>query len=163
MFAKRGKRVSQAKITCRNIWKVFGPNPKRALETLDRNASRAAVQEETGHVVAVKDVTFDVHAGEAVALVGATGTGKSTLAASLAALHPVLEGEVTIGGVPVAELTTEERTSALAMAFQETFLFADTIPLGDRQLERLETVSMARAIDRIHRSESVSMLFESEQ
>jgi ribose-phosphate pyrophosphokinase len=48
----------------------------------------------------------------------------------------------------------------------EKILFADTIPLHDRGLERLEVVSMAqllaRAIDRIHRSESVSMLFESE-
>ena len=49
----------------------------------------------------------------------------------------------------------------------EKILFADTIPLQDKQLQRLEVVSMAqllaRAIDRIHRSESVSKLFESER
>jgi len=48
----------------------------------------------------------------------------------------------------------------------EKVLFADTIPIRDKGLERLEVVSMAqllaRAIDRIHRSESVSMLFESD-
>jgi ribose-phosphate pyrophosphokinase len=49
----------------------------------------------------------------------------------------------------------------------EKILFADTIPLEDKKLERLETVSiaqlLARAIDRIHRSESLSPLFDQEQ
>jgi ribose-phosphate pyrophosphokinase len=49
----------------------------------------------------------------------------------------------------------------------EKILFADTVPIREKGLERLEVVSMAqllaRAIDRIHRSESVSMLFESDE
>ena len=101
----------------------------------------------------LRDVSFDVRPGEAVALVGATGTGKSTLAAALAALHPTMAGEVTIGGVPVTDLTTDERTSTLAMAFQETFLFADTIlenvvlsrPISDKEAE--EALRLAGALD----------------
>ncbi len=72
-------------------------------------------------------MTFAVAPGEAVAIVGATGTGKSTMARLLASLQPPSSGTVRIGGVPVGELDTADRTAALAMAFQETFLFADSI------------------------------------
>ena len=88
-------------------------------------------------IVVLDDVTFEVAAGEAVALVGATGTGKSTIAATLAALHPPISGTVSIGSISVDELTVDDRTSALAFAFQDTFLFADTI---------LENVVLARPV-----------------
>lgn len=110
--------------------------------------SFSGVQAGYDQTTVLRDVTFDVHPGEAVALVGSTGTGKSTLAASLAALHPVIDGEVSIGGVPVAELTTEERTSALAMAFQETFLFADSI---------LENVVLSRGISEEDAAEALRL------
>ena len=51
------------KIVCTNIWKVFGPNEKNVLTNLDKNLSRSEVQEKTGHVVAVKDVSFSVQKG----------------------------------------------------------------------------------------------------
>jgi ABC-type multidrug transport system fused ATPase/permease subunit len=75
----------------------------------------------------IEDLSFSVGPGEVVAVVGATGSGKSTLARLLAALQPTSAGTVAIGGVPVEELDVANRAQALAMAFQETFLFADTI------------------------------------
>ena len=59
-----GKTKKQAKIVCNNIWKVFGPNPERTLREMDRSLSRPEIQEQTGHVVAVKDVSFKVEEGE---------------------------------------------------------------------------------------------------
>ena len=53
--------MSQApKIVCKNIWKIFGTYPERTLETIDRSLSRAEVHEQTGHVIAVKDVSFEI-------------------------------------------------------------------------------------------------------
>ena len=119
--------MSQAKITCRNIWKVFGPNPKRALETLDRNASRAAVQEETGHVVAVKDVTFDIQEGETFVVMGLSGSGKSTLVRCISQLIEPTGGEVVIDGTDVTKLNDKQlidlRRHKMAMVFQHFGLF----------------------------------------
>ena len=119
--------MSQAKITCRNIWKVFGPNPKRALETLDRSASRAAVQEETGHVVAVKDVTFDIQEGETFVVMGLSGSGKSTLVRCISQLIEPTGGEVVIDGDDVTKLSDKQlidlRRHKMAMVFQHFGLF----------------------------------------
>jgi glycine betaine/proline transport system ATP-binding protein len=52
------------KIVCKNIWKIFGTYPERTLQTIDRSLSRAEVQEQTGHVIAVKDVSFEIKKGE---------------------------------------------------------------------------------------------------
>ena len=63
------------KIVCTNIWKVFGPNEKNVLTNLDKNLSRSEVQEKTGHVVAVKDVSFSVQKGETFVVTGLSGSG----------------------------------------------------------------------------------------
>ena len=47
-------------ISCQQVWKVFGPHPERIVPILDSNRSKKEILAETGHVVAVKDVSFDV-------------------------------------------------------------------------------------------------------
>jgi len=67
------------KIVCNHIWKIFGTYPERTLETIDRSLSRDEVQEQTGHVIAVKDVSFTIKKGETFVVMGLSGSGKSTL------------------------------------------------------------------------------------
>ena len=71
--------MSDVKLVCKNVWKIFGANPKRVLDNHDRSKSRAEIQAETGHVVAVKDVSFEVKKGECFVVMGLSGSGKSTL------------------------------------------------------------------------------------
>ena len=66
-------------------------------------------------------------AGEVVALVGSTGTGKSTLCSLAAGLIPPTDGTIELGGVSVGAIDPQERADAVALVFQESFLFADTI------------------------------------
>lgn len=75
----------------------------------------------------VSDASFVVDPGETLALVGPTGSGKSTLFESIAGLLEPSGGSVSIGGVVVDELAPEELSRGVALAFQEAFLFASSI------------------------------------
>jgi glycine betaine/proline transport system ATP-binding protein len=74
------------KIACRNIWKIFGPNPDHLLNTLDTALSRNEILAQTGHVVAVREVSFSVAQGEIFVVMGLSGSGKSTLIRCLSRL-----------------------------------------------------------------------------
>ncbi len=77
--------------------------------------------------VILRDVDLTVRPGEVVALVGSTGSGKSTLCTVLAGLVPPVSGSVELGGVSLQSIEEDERSEAIALVFQESFLFADTL------------------------------------
>ncbi|MHB8465556.1 MAG: ABC transporter ATP-binding protein, partial [Acidimicrobiales bacterium] len=68
-----------------------------------------------------------LHPGEAVALVGATGSGKSTVAKLVPRFYDVTGGEVTLDGVDIRRLRLGELRRAVGIVFEDTFLFSDTI------------------------------------
>ena len=79
-----------------------------------------------GHRV-LDGVTLSVAPGETVALVGATGAGKSTLLEAVAGLVEPDGGSIRLGGVPHSEIAPDDRQRAVALVFQETFLFAGSV------------------------------------
>lgn len=79
-----------------------------------------------GHRV-LDGVTLTVAPGETVALVGATGAGKSTLLEAIVGLVEPDGGSIRLGGVPHSEIDPDERHRAVALVFQETFLFAGSV------------------------------------
>ena len=79
-----------------------------------------------GHRV-LDGVTLSVAPGETVALVGATGAGKSTLLEAVAGLVEPDGGSIRLGGVTHSEIDPEDRQRAVALVFQETFLFAGSV------------------------------------
>ena len=68
-----------------------------------------------------------VPAGQSVALVGATGSGKTTVARLLPRFYDVVDGAVSLDGVDVRRLRLRELRKAVGIVFEETFLFSDTI------------------------------------
>ena len=86
--------------------------------------------------VIVSDIDLEVRGGETVALVGATGSGKSTIVSALAGLLDPQQGTITFGGVALDDLDPAVRADAIRIAFQEAFLFGDTID-ANVGLERL--------------------------
>jgi ATP-binding cassette subfamily B protein len=72
-------------------------------------------------------VRFDVAAGATVALVGATGSGKSTVASLLVRLYDPDRGRITFDGTELASLARDQLSSHVAIVFQEAFLFDDTV------------------------------------
>src|SRR5690349_5310552 len=75
----------------------------------------------------VQDVSFTVPAGTTTALVGETGSGKTTLAYLAARLYDVGRGSITIGGVDLRDLTFEALSSLVGVVSQETYLFHESV------------------------------------
>lgn len=83
--------------------------------------------EGTGTVALLRDVSLRVPAGRTVAVVGPTGSGKSTLTTVVARLVDPTAGQVLLDGTDVRELSHAERTRQVALVSQSTFVFDDTI------------------------------------
>jgi|TARA_X000001036_G_scaffold311647_1_gene290286 glycine betaine/proline transport system ATP-binding protein len=119
--------MSDQKITCSNIWKLFGPDEKRILKDLDKNLSIKEVQEQTGHVVAVKDVSFSIQKGETFVVMGLSGSGKSTLVRCISRLIEPTSGQVMMDNVDVTKMSGREllnlRRNKMSMVFQHFGLF----------------------------------------
>jgi ATP-binding cassette subfamily B protein len=75
----------------------------------------------------LKDVSFTVEPGQVIALLGATGSGKSTIINLMPRFYDVTRGAVTIDGVDVRDVTLESLRSQIGMVLQETTLFTGTI------------------------------------
>jgi len=75
----------------------------------------------------LRDVSFDVEAGETVALVGATGSGKTTLASLVPRLYDPVEGRVLIDGADVSTVDLESLRREIALVSDDAFLFSASL------------------------------------
>ena len=82
--------------------------------------------EDTG-VKALDNVSFSVNVGETLAILGKTGSGKSTILDLVARLYDVKEGEILIDGSPVQKLNLNDLRGSIGAVPQDAFLFSDTI------------------------------------
>lgn len=114
-------------ISVRQLTKIFGPEPERALARLDAGASPDEVRADTGHTVAVHEVSFDIAAGETFVIMGLSGSGKSTLLRCINRLIEPTRGTVCVDGEDVTQATAERvrmlRRSVVSMVFQHFALF----------------------------------------
>jgi len=75
----------------------------------------------------LKDVSFKVRPGETVAIVGATGAGKTTMASLLSRLYSLQKGEILIDGANIAALSLENLRKMIGVVQQDVFLFSSTV------------------------------------
>lgn len=78
-------------------------------------------------IKALDGITFEIPAGKTVALVGASGSGKSTAAKLIPRFYDVTEGRVMVGGVDVRNIRKQTLMKQIAFVFQNTKLFKDTL------------------------------------
>ena len=108
---------------------------------------------------ALDNVSFEVPAGKTVALVGASGSGKSTAASLIPRFYDVQEGSVLIGGADVRNIDKRDLMEHVAFVFQNTRLFKDTLLENIRAarpsatceevLKAAETAKCTEIIDRL--------------
>jgi len=96
------------------------------------------------------DVSFEVRPGEKVALVGATGAGKSTIISLLSRFYDVQEGQILVDGINVKDYDLQALRQAIAIVLQDVFLFsgtvADNIRLGNGRISDLEVEKAAATV-----------------
>lgn len=109
-------------MTVKNVYKVFGDNPKKAMNLLNKGKSKDEVFEKTGMNVGVQDASFEVYKGEIFVIMGLSGSGKSTLVRLLNRLIEPTAGEIIIDDTNVTKLTDKQlidiRREKISMVFQ---------------------------------------------
>ena len=109
-------------VSCRGLWKVYGPHPERIVGSPEADLPRPELLEKTGCVAAIKDVSFDVPPGEVFVVMGLSGSGKSTLVRMINRLHDPTAGEIVVDGEDLltigAERLREVRRRKISMVFQ---------------------------------------------
>ncbi|MHA1157882.1 MAG: quaternary amine ABC transporter ATP-binding protein [Alphaproteobacteria bacterium] len=111
-----------ALIDVRNVTKIFGSNPKSALQRLAQGADKDTLLAETGHTLGLHDVSISVERGEVFVVMGLSGSGKSTLIRHLNRLIDPTVGSILIDGVDVLSLSLRKlnklRRDKMSMVFQ---------------------------------------------
>ncbi len=117
----------KVKIRIENVYKVFGRNPGRAIELLQKGMSKDEILSKSKLAVGVADASFDIYEGETVVVMGLSGSGKSTLIRCVNRLMDPTAGKIYVDDVDVTTLDTEElrdlRRRKFGMVFQSFALF----------------------------------------
>ena len=82
---------------------------------------------EDTNITALKNINFTVNSGETLAILGNTGSGKSTIIELISRLYDVSEGEVLLDDKPIKEINLNDVRSQIGFVPQDPFLFSDTI------------------------------------
>ncbi len=121
-----GTDDQEVKLTCRHVWKVYGPEADRFFtdghgDVADPTSLIGSINE-SGHIGAACDVTFDVHIGEIFVIMGLSGSGKSTIVRCLSRLVEPTAGEVILDGEDLLQVSRDKlidiRRHKMGMVFQ---------------------------------------------
>lgn len=102
-------------------------------------------------IVALKDFSMQVKAGESVAILGTTGSGKSTVANLLCRMYDVTEGEIMVDNYPIKNLNVNQLRSQIGYVPQDVFLFSDSVrnnvKFGSERMTEEQIIQAAKDAD----------------
>ena len=116
-----------SQIEVKNVYKIFGKNPKRVISLLEKGMTKNEIHNKTGNSVGVNNASFQVNEGEFFVIMGLSGSGKSTLIRCLNRLIDATSGMVLIDGEDILKCSEDKlreiRRKKIAMVFQNFALF----------------------------------------
>lgn len=119
--------MDDIKVSIKDVYKIFGRRPGRALEDLKSGKDRDAIIDATNHVIALENVSVDIKPGEVFVVMGLSGSGKSTLARCINRLIRPTSGHILIDGQDITKMNQKElretRRKKISMVFQNFGLF----------------------------------------
>ncbi len=104
---------------------------------------------EDTNITALKEVSFEVKNGETLAIIGSTGSGKSTILELIGRLYDVQSGQILLDGKPLPQVHLSELRKSIGYVPQDAFLFSDTlkenIKFGDVNASDEQVIAFAKA------------------
>ena len=161
-----GNSVTRAMISLRRIREILDTEPAMTFEDVDDEELEGSLSFENvtftypnDEEPILKNVSFDIAAGEMVGVVGATGAGKSTLAQLIPRLFDPQQGSIKIGGKDIRTVSEGTLRKTVSIVLQRAILFSGTIADNLRQGKGDATVSeMERAARIAQASEFISRM-----
>ena len=161
-----GNSVTRAMISLRRIREILDTESAMTFENVDDEELEGSLSFENvtftypnDEEPILKDVSFDIAAGEMVGVVGATGAGKSTLAQLIPRLFDPQQGSIKIGGKDIRTVSEGTLRKTVSIVLQRAILFSGTIADNLRQGKGDATVSeMERAARIAQASEFISRM-----
>lgn len=152
-------QTTTQRISCRNLYKIFGEIPANFIETLGPDDSRESVLSETGAVIAVRNVSFDVSEGETFVIMGLSGSGKSTLVRCLDRLIEPTSGSILIDGEDLLQMDTKTLRDVRRHKMSMVFQHFGNLP-HKRVLENVSYGLQVQGIDKATRAERASRIID---
>lgn len=114
--------MNSVKLKAENLYKVFGDNPKKALDMVNQGLDKDQIFAKTGHTVGVNNASFEVYEGEIFVIMGLSGSGKSTLVRLLNRLIEPSAGTLHIDNQEITKMSEKQlrqtRREKISMVFQ---------------------------------------------
>lgn len=111
------------KISIRNLYKIFGPNPESVIDHVYNGTSKSDLLAQHNHVLGLQDINIDMKAGDITVVMGLSGSGKSTLIRHLNRLIEPTAGQIDVDGEDVLAYDEEKlrdlRRQVMSMVFQK--------------------------------------------
>ena len=114
--------TKDVKISVQNLFKIFGPHPKKAKAMLEQGLDKEAIFEKTETTIGVQGASFEIHTGEIFVIMGLSGSGKSTMVRMLNRLIEPTSGRVLIDDEDIVSMNNDQlvkmRRKKMSMVFQ---------------------------------------------
>jgi len=148
-------------IVIKNLFKIFGPDPKKAISLINKGLTKEEVLEKTGMTVGVNDANFSIKRGEVFVVMGLSGSGKSTLVRMFNRLIEPSAGEIHINDKNITAMENKDlvkfRLKHMSMVFQ-SFALMPHLTVLENAAFGLELAGESKAVRNKRAREALSQV-----